>query len=98
MQLSDMLKPIRGVIELGNNHRDRARANCGAKTRSGAPCKNPPVNGKRRCRMHGGAAGSGGQKGNKNALKHGFWTHEAVAERKWFRSLLKEVNKNIIHG
>ena len=27
---------------------------CGAKTRSGAPFKNPGVNGKARCRMHGG--------------------------------------------
>ena len=27
---------------------------CGAKTRSGAPCKNAPVTGANRCRMHGG--------------------------------------------
>lgn len=27
---------------------------CGAKTRSGEPCKNAPVTGSRRCRMHGG--------------------------------------------
>lgn len=27
---------------------------CGAKTRSGKVCKNPPVNGRNRCRMHGG--------------------------------------------
>lgn len=27
---------------------------CGAKTRSGDPCKNTPVNGSNRCRMHGG--------------------------------------------
>jgi hypothetical protein len=32
---------------------------CGAKTRSGAPCQAPAVSGKARCRMHGGAAGSG---------------------------------------
>lgn len=35
------------------------QALCGAKTRSGQPCQNPPVTGKSRCRMHGGAAGSG---------------------------------------
>ena len=28
---------------------------CGAKTRKGTPCRSPAVNGKRRCRMHGGA-------------------------------------------
>ena len=27
---------------------------CGAKTRDGDPCKNPPVTGATRCRMHGG--------------------------------------------
>ncbi|MFZ1148666.1 MAG: HGGxSTG domain-containing protein [Xanthobacteraceae bacterium] len=32
---------------------------CGAMTRSGRPCRSPAVRGKRRCRMHGGAAGSG---------------------------------------
>jgi hypothetical protein len=29
---------------------------CGAKTRNGDPCKNPPMRGARRCRMHGAAA------------------------------------------
>jgi hypothetical protein len=37
---------------------------CGAKTRSGKPCMSPAVNGKMRCRMHGGAAGSGAPRGN----------------------------------
>jgi len=32
---------------------------CGAKTRKGTPCQTPPVTGKSRCRMHGGAEGSG---------------------------------------
>src|SRR5437763_5083294 len=44
---------------------------CGARTRSGHPCRTPPVRGRRRCRMHGGAAGSGAPVGNKNALRHG---------------------------
>ena len=47
---------------------------CAAKTRTGAPCRNPPVSGKKRCRMHGGATGSGGQHGNQNALKHGLYS------------------------
>ena len=29
---------------------------CGAKTRSGEPCKRPPMIGKRRCRNHGGCS------------------------------------------
>ena len=35
---------------------------CGARTRSGQPCKSAPVTGRRRCRMHGGAVGSGAPK------------------------------------
>jgi glucans biosynthesis protein len=59
---------------------------CGAKTRAGTPCKLPRVHRKKRCRMHGGAEGSGAPKGNKNALKHGRFTREAIQRRK----LLKE--------
>ena len=47
---------------------------CGAKTRSGAPCKSPAVSGRNRCRMHGGAPGSGAPAGNTNALKGGLYT------------------------
>jgi len=32
--------------------------------------------------MHGGAEQSGGQPGNRNALKHGRYTVEAVAQRR----------------
>ena len=39
---------------------------CGAKTRSGQPCKNPIVTGRKRCRMHGGAKGSGAPSGSAN--------------------------------
>lgn len=35
------------------------RAFCGAKTRNGETCKNPPVTGRTRCRMHGGATPRG---------------------------------------
>ena len=60
---------------------------CGAKTRNGAPCKAPAVAGKGRCRMHGGAAGSGAPEGNQNALKHGLHTAEAKEMRRLVREL-----------
>jgi hypothetical protein len=63
---------------------------CGAKTRSGKPCMSPAVSGKRRCRMHGGAPGSGAPRGNKNALKHGRYTREAIEERRQLRALLRQ--------
>ena len=70
---------------------------CGARTRSGAPCKSAPVSGRRRCRMHGGAAGSGGPKGPKNGnYKHGRYTKEVAAARRWLREatqMLRELNK-----
>lgn len=39
-------------IYLTVSHESPAR--CGARTRSGAPCKRPPVHGKKRCPNHGG--------------------------------------------
>jgi hypothetical protein len=39
--------------------------------------------------MHGGAAGSGGQFGNRNALRHGRYTAGAIAERRALRELLR---------
>jgi glucans biosynthesis protein len=66
---------------------------CGAKTRSGTPCRAPAVRGKKRCRMHGGALGSGAPKDNQNALKHGRYTKEAIQERKQTRELIREATK-----
>jgi hypothetical protein len=63
---------------------------CGAKTRSGSPCNAPAVRGKKRCRMHGGAPGSGAPRGNQNALKHGRFTRQALDERRQLRDLLRQ--------
>lgn len=68
---------------------------CGAKTRSGRPCQSPAVAGKKRCRMHGGAEGSGAPKGNKNALKHGHYTKEAIEERRALGRIIRDANKLI---
>ncbi len=79
-------------IEINPIHRDykyRLSPRCGAKTRKHTSCLSPAVNGKNRCRMHGGAKGSGAPKGNQNALKHGEHTREAKAQRKEVRILIK---------
>ncbi|MGC2044510.1 MAG: HGGxSTG domain-containing protein [Pseudolabrys sp.] len=68
---------------------------CGAKTRSGGSCRSPAVTGKRRCRMHGGAPGSGAPRGNKNALKHGRYTHTAKEERRRAQELLRQAGKTL---
>lgn len=59
---------------------------CGAKTRSGTPCKSYGMtNG--RCRMHGGA-NAGAPLGNRNAWKHGFYSREELQNRKVLSKLL----------
>jgi hypothetical protein len=70
-----------------------ASPRCGARTRSGLPCRAPAVRGRLRCRMHGGALGSGAPWGNGNARKHGAFTQERIAERRAIRELLGEAGK-----
>jgi hypothetical protein len=62
---------------------------CLARTRTGKPCQSPAVKGKARCRMHGGAPGSGAPIGNRNALRHGRCTAQAIATRREMRDLLR---------
>ena len=73
---------------------------CGARTKSnnGNPCRCPAIRGKARCRIHGGAIGSGAPLGNVNALKHGNSTAVAKALRgeikqviRFGKELLKEL-------
>lgn len=61
---------------------DLAAIPCGARTRAGGACRAPAVRGKARCRMHGGALGSGAPRGNHNARKHGYWSAGAHAARR----------------
>lgn len=59
---------------------------CGARTRSGHSCPNPATKGSQRCRMHGGAKGSGRPLVNGNYSKYpvirpdwsGFFTQLAM--------------------
>jgi hypothetical protein len=70
---------------------------CGARTRAGAPCRLAPGSERRRCRMHGGADGSGAPTGARNGnYKHGRCTKEVAATRQWLREAihsLRELNK-----
>jgi hypothetical protein len=67
----------------------RTSPRCGARTRSGTPCQAPAVQGKRRCRMHGGVQGSGAPHGNQNALKAGTHTRDMMEQRRAVSALLK---------
>jgi uncharacterized protein YjcR len=46
---------------------------------------------RKRCRMHGGAQGSGAPRGNKNALKHGLYT-----ERRQVSELMRQSRKLLL--
>ncbi|WP_375787881.1 HGGxSTG domain-containing protein [Bradyrhizobium sp. Pha-3] len=70
-----------------------ASRRCGAKTRTGGACRAPAVRDKTRCRMHGGAEGSGAPRANRNARKHGLFTRDAIAERREIRALLGDVRR-----
>jgi glucans biosynthesis protein len=63
---------------------------CGAKTRTGSFCRRPPVQGRKRCRLHGGLS-PGAPRGSRNGnYKNGEWTAEAIEERRWLRSLVRD--------
>ena len=69
-----------------------ASPRCGARTRAGHPCRQAAVRGRARCRMHGGAKGSGGPRGDRNGnFKHGLWTRENVAARRAVRAEMAEI-------
>jgi len=63
-------------------------AACRARTRRG-PCQNLPVAGRTRCRLHGGAVGSGAPSGTRNGrYVDGDHTKAAKAERRLLRQIL----------
>lgn len=66
---------------------------CKARTRKGGICNSLPVKGKKRCRMHGGAEGSGAPKGNQNAQKHGRYSAKSVANKRRVMSFFKDYRK-----
>ena len=76
-----------------NTHSMLASPRCSANIRSGGSCRSPAVRGKRRCRMHGGAQGSGAPRANQNACKHGLFTRDAIAERRQIQALLGDARR-----
>jgi hypothetical protein len=85
---------------MASGHRRNTKAmlgspRCGAKTRSGKPCMSPAVRGKKRCRMHGGAKGSGAPIGNHNALKTGLHTRTMIEQRRQVGQLIRQSRKTL---
>jgi hypothetical protein len=85
----------RGWLKNNNQPGDFSKApRCGARTRRGTECKSPAMpNG--RCRMHGGKSTGprsieGLERSRKANLKNGFYSAEAIAERKEAKMLLNK--------
>ena len=53
------------------------------------------MKGRARCRFHGGAEQSGGQPGNRNALKHGRYSAKVMACRREVAALLRACRDQI---
>jgi hypothetical protein len=71
----------------------RLAPRCGARTHAGTSCQRPAMNGKKRCRLHGGLS-PGAPRGFRNGnFKNGDWTADAITERKWLRSLVQSFVK-----
>jgi len=67
----------------------RETARCNARTRTGTQCQSPALRGRKRCRLHGGLS-PGAPKGRLNGnYTNGEWTAEAIEERRWLRSLVR---------
>jgi hypothetical protein len=63
-------------------------ANCGARTRAGGMCRNRPIQGKKRCRMHGGKSSGPTVPhrpfDNTRAIKHGVYASRLLpGEVEW---------------
>jgi hypothetical protein len=83
---NEVMDPNRLDIQLKNM---RGAPRCGARTRRGSPCRCPAVRGRTRCRIHGGLSpGAPRGEGNGN-FKNGFWTCEAVEERRWAKQMVQ---------
>lgn len=82
------------LLKNGNRQGNPMNApRCGAKTRSGTPCKGPAMaNG--RCRMHGGKSTGprtleGLERSRKAHYRHGFYSADMIKERRFLRRMLR---------
>ena len=90
--------PGMGRLKNGNRTGNPGNApRCGAKTRSGAPCRSAAMpNG--RCRMHGGPSTGPRTEAGKAAIrasrtKHGRYSQASIAERRKVRAAIRALRE-----
>jgi hypothetical protein len=78
----EVLRELASPSGLRSSVQFQTARQCGARTKSGQPCRSPATK-KGRCRLHGGASGSGGPPGERNGqYRHGERTKAAIAEQR----------------
>ena len=85
---------------------DKHKRLCGAKTRSGHPCRKPALKRKRRCRLHGGASTGpktveGKARIAKAHLMHGKfvnWRARRAKEKAYFRQIRMVIRQARVAG
>lgn len=71
----------------------RGAPRCNATTRARTMCQCPAIQGRTRCRLHGGRS-PGAPRGELNGnFKDGYFTCESVKERKWVKELVNTYAK-----
>ena len=95
--------PLKQTAKLQKRHDpmddpDQAPNKCGAKTRSGVPCAKFPMEGKRRCPLHGGLSTGPRKPAGRAAIsaantKHGRYKNwrEKQAKERYYRAEIKRV-------
>lgn len=78
-----------GSGAIGNAQKD-PEMTCGAQTRAGNPCKKPPIQGRTRCRLHGGLSPKGADHWN---FQHGRCTLESRKQTVEGNSYLKQIEE-----
>ena len=78
-----------GPGAVGNAQKD-PEMTCGAQTRVGNPCKKPPIQGRTRCRLHGGLSPKGADHWN---FQHGRCTLESLKQTVEGNSYLKQLEE-----
>src|SRR5262245_43340103 len=91
LEINPMDRP--GLAHVAQQSRSAQVSRCRPKPRAESPCRRPPVQGRKRCRLHGGLS-PGAPKGSRNGnYTNGGWTADAIEERRWLRSLVRDFAK-----
>ncbi len=80
-----------------------AKQVCGARTRAGTPCKNWPIRGRSRCRLHGGKStgprtSTGKQRTARNSRIDGFYDRVSRNTRRELSECIREFRRAVASG